>query len=1024
MIATQYINLNMVPSGYPPVVYMSQYDVRRPIGFVVHASGSAPDLDSYAVTLEGTRSDGTPVVTDVTTDGNVCAFETTATMTNKKDRYPAQIVVRDGLDRIASIPVIMVVVKAAMDENSEEIKEDKSLFQQYTDTVSSLIANIRAQLAAEAKSRYDADTYLERRIKAEEATRYAEDEKLQTQIDEMIAPSGEAPNPTEIVNARIGADGVTYDTLGEAIRTQIGNINANMAYTQSLSVSNGILTVKGGIYGTIPKKMTATLEPQQSGSGTPSATNIRPFINFDGIGTSHSTETTPSGGTGPAPSSPFYGGTQDCLTGRWTLPYIHYGNYDGADISGLRWWSDRDPYVPGTNPSVGAFVVIEDTAHASTASGNAWGADPMGQGENLYRMTANTGSTSVDFALSMEVDITNIGDRVDELGGEVTDLKNKIEQSNDGKESIAPSPLTWNRGYINSSGALVATNANATPLNAPVLWDAGKNLYIIPNGMNVEVQTYTYSGVAYTRTSSNIYTANTTLNFESNTYLAYHVNKTGVATLPLSDVTALFLTDTRVAKSIAKVADDLSNESSETDADFADVNEKIQNLSKMVDSTAFKEGASLTIPYYDGDGYIKVENIADTIYTGSYNIADLLQFVDNASINEYGLTGTIQKNHAVISGTASANVYISLNTGKVYTTGSDIRNEGRKYLLPNVSGYIKAFFEKGSATIVMQNLTSGNIAVLSALSNEAQITFSDQCGQVYLYWASGTAVDIDIYIGLYTSWGNSNYRQQKTSSVSIISEDGIYPIADRTWSATTQTVTYMFAKSDFPRFVNDGRKVVWMGDSISQGGELPNTVAKLMQMTIYDVSFSGAPLTYSAQYYQDTGFMAIAEMIADGDFTDLSTAIEAIGGETLAERRAHLATLEALDFDTVTDIVVLAGTNDLNNDYVPTIDTFKTGMRAGIESILTAYPGIILHFISPIWRGDIVTDKFGRSLADIVTAEQEVCAEYNIPFYDLYHNCMINTLTQGRYLNNDHVHPNATGEAMIARKCAQILLTN
>lgn len=46
---------------------------------------------------------------------------------------------------------------------------------------------------------------------------------MQSQINQIVAPSGKAPSGAEVQNARIGADGVTYDTLGTAIRTQVNN---------------------------------------------------------------------------------------------------------------------------------------------------------------------------------------------------------------------------------------------------------------------------------------------------------------------------------------------------------------------------------------------------------------------------------------------------------------------------------------------------------------------------------------------------------------------------------------------------------------------------------------------------------------------------------------------------------------------------------------------------------------------------------------------------------------------------------
>lgn len=47
---------------------------------------------------------------------------------------------------------------------------------------------------------------------------------LDAQFQQFIAPTGEAPNPTEIENARVGDDGVTYTNLGTAIRTQFSDV--------------------------------------------------------------------------------------------------------------------------------------------------------------------------------------------------------------------------------------------------------------------------------------------------------------------------------------------------------------------------------------------------------------------------------------------------------------------------------------------------------------------------------------------------------------------------------------------------------------------------------------------------------------------------------------------------------------------------------------------------------------------------------------------------------------------------------
>lgn len=255
---TQYINLNMVPSGVLPVIYASQYDIGRPLGMVVYNSGESVDLGVYTCTIEATRTDGTAITAAVITDTNIAAFETTATMTNKADKYPAQLVLIDANQkRVASLPFIIAVVPAAMDENAEAIPEDASLYQQYTGTVQALIAQMRTELEAdinaekqarinavsaeataratedqtlqnnintEAATRLSADTTLQRNINSEAATRATADASLQSQINQIISPTGGAPSAAEVADARLGVNNITYDTLGNAIRGQVSDV--------------------------------------------------------------------------------------------------------------------------------------------------------------------------------------------------------------------------------------------------------------------------------------------------------------------------------------------------------------------------------------------------------------------------------------------------------------------------------------------------------------------------------------------------------------------------------------------------------------------------------------------------------------------------------------------------------------------------------------------------------------------------------------------------------------------------------
>ena len=83
-------------------------------------------------------------------------------------------------------------------------------------------------------------------IASEISARQTTDSSLQSQIDQLVAPTGEAPTPAEIENARIGDDGVTYDTLGNAIRGQFSDVKSDIAQTNNdvSELNNSTYTVE------------------------------------------------------------------------------------------------------------------------------------------------------------------------------------------------------------------------------------------------------------------------------------------------------------------------------------------------------------------------------------------------------------------------------------------------------------------------------------------------------------------------------------------------------------------------------------------------------------------------------------------------------------------------------------------------------------------------------------------------------------------------------------------------------------
>ena len=124
-------------------------------------------------------------------------------------------------------------------------------------------------------------------------------------------------------------------------------------------------------------------------------------------------------------------------------------------------------------------------------------------------------------------------------------------------------------------------------------------------------------------------------------------------------------------------------------------------------------------------------------------------------------------------------------------------------------------------------------------------------------------------------------------------------------------------------------------------------------------------------------------------------------------------------------IVVYGGSNDyydnveLGSPDSTRKDEFYGGLKKLCSGLKESYPDANIVFLTPLpgefgGMHNSSNNETGSSMWDYVDAMQKVCAKYNIPVIDLYHNFSINADNYDSY-TSDGLHPNEDGHSLIAK---------
>lgn len=248
--------LNLIPGGVMKMVHVNQTDKNMDIQFQI-MNGNQPFNvpEGWTGTIRGTKGDafGYAASVTVTAGSNLVTAHLKEQLTAVAGVGNVfELVFASTSAKVSTENFILAVEKAALNDETVISESDLVYANQVLNQLQSVAAvnqqvqQNKANIATETATRAAADTTLQNNINTEEAARQAADQtlqsninaeastratadaSLQSQIDQLVAPSGEAPSAAEVLNARIGADGVTYPTLGDAIRTNDSELKSQI----------------------------------------------------------------------------------------------------------------------------------------------------------------------------------------------------------------------------------------------------------------------------------------------------------------------------------------------------------------------------------------------------------------------------------------------------------------------------------------------------------------------------------------------------------------------------------------------------------------------------------------------------------------------------------------------------------------------------------------------------------------------------------------------------------------------------
>ena len=381
--------------------------------------------------------------------------------------------------------------------------------------------------------------------------------------------------------------------------------------------------------------------------------------------------------------------------------------------------------------------------------------------------------------------------------------------------------------------------------------------------------------------------------------------------------------------------------------------------------------------YVEVDGVNSIEKITETSST-TINLFDASS-VEGGVITDTGIVANASYN-------ASDFIYLG-NAG----------NLACSWLASNQHPRSMVFYDSGKETVVAYYTTSPSDTYPADTFGHIQDGNGRNCIIVPVPVGA-------VYVRVSVPIANNSDYMIYTLSANEYSRPASYVAYNSGYVTNTNL---RLAEPNYIKSYFNGKKAVFLGDSITAGYSLPSTAKP---------------------------FPAIVSSDLDMTFVNYGIGGSEIAQNPLGDNTYNPMCIRYANMDNDADLIVVAGgTNDWAHDHTPlgtmgdtSVDTFYGAMDTLCKGLLATYVGKTIVFMTPIkrWSNKTAGQEYysansqGFTLGDIADAIKEVCAFYGIPVIDMFTECSINPLIDDIYTNliPDGSHPNWKGQIVMARR--------